>query len=212
MNEEQALEIMAATGAVLTNDHFVYTSGLHGSAYVNKDAVYPYTTLIKQLCSAIAHHFYDDDIESVVAPEKGGIILSQWVADYLSSLKEKQVFAVFVEKTNDGSGFHFTRGYNQYVVGRKILIVEDILTTGGSALQVVNLVRESGGLVLGVGVLCNRGGVTAQKLGGIPELFALTNVPLQTWLEDECPLCAQGIPVNIQVGKGREFLARKQSI
>jgi orotate phosphoribosyltransferase len=88
--------------------------------------------------------------------------------------------------------------------------VEDVLTTGGSARRVVEATRAIGGKVVGLGVLCNRGGVTPQDVANVPELFALVNVKMNAWDEAECPLCAQGVPINTDVGKGREYLARKQ--
>jgi orotate phosphoribosyltransferase len=65
--------------------------------------------------------------------------------------------------------------------------------------------------VVGLGVLCNRGGVKPEDVGNPPELFALANVKLDAWDEADCPLCDQDIPINISVGKGREFLAKKNS-
>jgi orotate phosphoribosyltransferase len=85
-------------------------------------------------------------------------------------------------------------------------VVEDILTTGGSARMVVEAVAAAGGTVVGVGALCNRGGVTAQALGAAL-LFSLAEVPLESFAPEECPLCRAGVPVNTRVGKGAAFLA-----
>ena len=93
----------------------------------------------------------------------------------------------------------------------RILVVDDILTTGGSVRKVVETTRSFGGNVVAVGVLCNRGGIKPEDVGGVPRLFALVNVKLDAWDEMDCPLCASGVPVNTDVGKGREFLARKKS-
>ncbi len=91
---------------------------------------------------------------------------------------------------------------------KKVLVVEDILTTGGSVKKVVEATRAIGSTVIGVGALCNRGGVTAKELGEVPQLFALINVQLDAWDEKACPLCAKKIPINTEVGKGQEFLAK----
>ena len=91
----------------------------------------------------------------------------------------------------------------------RVLVVEDILTTGGSVKKVIEATRAIGGEVVGLGVLCNRGGITSHDVGDVPKLFALVNVTLESWTEAECPLCAKGIPINTDVGKGRDFLARK---
>jgi orotate phosphoribosyltransferase len=88
-----------------------------------------------------------------------------------------------------------------------VLVVEDILTTGGSARLVVEAVAAAGGTVVGVGALCNRGGVSAQQIGA-PVLFSLSTVPMESFAAEECPLCAAGVPVNTRVGKGAAFVAR----
>ncbi len=208
MKQEDVLQILADVGAVITGSHIVYTSGKHGSAYVNKDAVYPHTEAISLLCEAIAGKFFrnGENVEVVVAPALGGIVLTQWVAHHLTRLAGREVLAVYAEKMPDGN-FAFTRGYDKLVARKRILVVEDILNTGGSARKVVDLVR-SRGWVVGVGALCNRGGVTAEDLG-VPKLTALVDVNLDAWDEHECSLCAQNVPVNTTVGKGKDFLARQ---
>ncbi|HDH31440.1 MAG TPA: phosphoribosyltransferase [Candidatus Wolfebacteria bacterium] len=210
------LQIFKDCSAIITDSHIVYTSGRHGAVYINKDAVYPYTKKIQELCEIIATHFYYPvgsfikvvDIEVVVAPAIGGVILSQWVADHLTYLKGRQVFSVYAEKIGD-KNFIIKRGYDKLIPGKSVLVVEDILTTGASAKKVVELTRAIGGNVVGLGVLCNRGGITPKDVGDVPELFALINIELDSWDEKDCPLCEQKIPINTDVGKGREFLKRK---
>jgi len=144
----------------------------------------------------------------VVAPAVGGTILSQWVAHHLSDLVGREVLAVYADKA-EGDEFVIKRGYDKLVSGKRVLVVEDVLTTGGSAKKVVDVVRQIGGEVIALGVLCNRGGITPQDVSDVPELFALVNVSLDAWDEAECPLCAQNVPINTDVGKGREYLAKK---
>lgn len=217
MTEEKVLEVLAKTGAIITDSHIVYTSGKHGTAYVNKDAVYPHTRAISKLCRAIAEHFSDREvngIDVVVAPAVGGVILSQWTAHWLTELTGMETLAIYAEKSEDGKSFLFKRGYDRYIrktsdsnLPKLVLVVEDVLTTGGSARGVVEAVRALDGEVVGVGVLCNRGGVTPEVLSKVPELFALSNIKMDSWEEADCPLCAKGAPINTTVGKGREFLA-----
>ncbi len=210
MNEQDVLNMLGRVGAVITNSHLVYTSGKHGSAYVNKDAVYPHTEETSRLCRAIAQEFVMDGVEVVIAPAIGGVILMTWTARHLSDLTGREVLGVYAEK--DGEGFIIKRGYDKLLPGKNVLVVEDLLTTGGSVKKVIEVVRALGGNVIGLAVLCNRGGITAQDVGGVPKLFALTNVKLDAWDEADCPLCAQGVPINTDVGKGREFLARKKMV
>jgi len=206
----QILRILDRVGVIVTDDHFVYTSGKHGSVYIDKDALYPHTTETSRLCRAIAEGFVYGGVEAVVAPEKGGIILSQWVAFHLSEITGKETLAFYAEKSRSG-GFILERGGAKMKLrGKKILVVEDVLTTGGSAKSVIEVVRAIGGNVVGLGVLVNRGGVIPRDVGGVPKLISLVNIKLDTWDEADCPLCKEMVPINIDVGKGREFLARRE--
>jgi orotate phosphoribosyltransferase len=222
MNEQEVLQVLGKVGAVITDSHIVYTSGKHGTAYVNKDAVYPHTAETSRLCRAIAERFADDNVEVVIAPAIGGVILSQWTAHHLSEMSGREVFGVYAEKegvelTSSGYGplppkhedrFVIKRGYDKLIAGRRILVVEDVLTTGGSAKKVIEATRAIGGTVVGLGVLCNRGGITPQDVADVPKLIALVNVKLDAWDETICPLCERNVPINTDVGKGREFIAQ----
>ena len=188
----RAAEILAEAGAVITGSHVVYTSGRHGSAYVNKDAVYPHTERVAELCGLLADATRETRPEVVCGPALGGIILSQWTGHHLGAL------AVYAEKLPEG-GLGLRRGYDRLVAGRRVLVVEDVLNTGGS-------VRAAGGEVVAVAVLCNRGAVTAADLG-VPALVALVELSLDSWDAATCPLCRDGVPVDTRIGKGREFLS-----
>jgi orotate phosphoribosyltransferase len=210
MDQQEVLQLLRRVGAVITDSHIVYTSGKHGTDYVNKDAVYPHTEETSKLCLAIAKKFADSGVQVVIAPAIGGVILSQWTANHLTELTGSEVLGVYAEKADNGDAFIIKRGYDKLVAGKNVLVVEDVLTTGGSAKKVVEATRAIGGKVIGLGVLCNRGGITPQDVADVPDLFALANVKLDTWDEAECPLCARKIPINTDVGKGREYLARKR--
>lgn len=202
-SEQRALRVFKQTGAIGAG-HFVGTSGRHLSEYINKDALYPHTKQTSRLCRAIALEFADEDLDAVIGPEKGGIILSQWTAYHLTKLMGRQISAVYAEK--EGESFVIKRGYDKLVSGRLILVVEDVLTTGGSAGKVVEAVRENGGGVVGVGALWNRGGVTTKDIGDVPRFHALINKKLADWSEEECLLtgpCSKGMPINTDFGKGR---------
>jgi len=227
MNEQEVLQILDRVSAVITESHVVYTSGKHGPAYVNKDAVYPHTADTSHLCRAIAERFADDKVEVVIAPAVGGIPLSQWTAHHLSEICGHEVLSVYAEKETiaipdpeglgrkcfvETGGFVIKRGYDKLIAGKRVLVVEDVLTTGASARTVINATRAFGGHVVGLGVLCNRGGViTAHAVADVPKFIALVNVNLAAYNEAECLLCKWGIPINTAVGKGREFLARKRA-
>ena len=108
-------------------------------------------------------------------------------------------------------GFVLKRGYDKLVSGgKKVIVVEDILTTGGSAARTVQAVQAAGGEVIGVVAVCNRGQITAKQLG-VPMLFSLTSPKLESWAEDEMPDWLKARPVDITVGHGKAYMERKRS-
>lgn len=218
MVPSHVLELFDRLGVIIRNNHFVYTSEIdgvemHGPTYVNKDGLYPHATETSQLCRELAKRsLYElgSRINCVVGPEKGGIILSQWVGYFLAEvpgLKGSPVISLFAEKMKDTIGntqFIFTRGYGDMVAGKNVLIVEDVIHTGQSVKKVADLVQRHGGKVIGVGSLCNRGGKEAYHIG-VPRIFSLLNMQMESWSAEHCPLCFDGIPINRQFGKGKEL-------
>jgi len=243
--EVEIMKIFEDSKAIITGSHIVYTSGKHGEAYVNKDAIYPHTEKVSRLCQFIAEDFENENIDAVVGPVVGGISLSQWTAYHLSKLQGKEVLAISSDKIEEESGesmakrlknlcneevlssadwllnfmsneikssatFVIKRGQDKLVTGKRILIVEDILTTGGTVKKVVEAVEMIGGEIVGVGALCNRGGITSEQIGNVPILKALVNVKLKAFDEADCPYCKANIPINTSVGKGNEYLKNKK--
>lgn len=210
MTSNDILDIFKKTGGYITGSHIVYTSGKHGEAYLNKDSIYPHTQEISAICLEVAKKFQDSGVEVVCAPALGGIILSQWTAYHLSKLGGKEVLGVYTEKTADKNQI-LTRGYDKLIKAKKVLIVEDITTTGGSVIKVVNSIREAGGEVTAVCVLVNRdpAHINSNTIGA--PYYSLAQVQFQSWEEKDCPLCKKEVPVNIAVGKGREYLAKRKS-
>jgi len=209
MNDSEIIQLFSDLGAIIQHSHFVYTSGRHSSVYINKDALYLHTETISSLCQKMARPYNADQIDVVVAPALGGIVLSQWVAHHLNTRRTVgETLAVYAEKEGEGSGkkFRFTRGYDRYIPTKNVLVVEDLLTTGGSVRQVIELVRQHGGNVIGLSVLCNRGNVPPAAVGSVP-IHALTAIALETYAEEEGPFCKNNVPINTELGKGRAFLA-----
>ena len=208
MTSDEVLGVFKKLGGYISNDHIVYTSGKHGETYLNKDAIYPHTRDISQLCEEIAQRNKDKGIEVVAAPALGGIILSQWTAYHLTALTGKEVLGVYTEKTQDKDQI-FTRGYDKLVKGKKVLVVEDITTTGGSVMKVIASVKKAGGEVIGVCVLANRNPdeINSRTLE-IP-YQSLAEIKMQAWDEETCPLCQKRVPINTVVGKGSDYLKSK---
>ncbi|MFA5062139.1 MAG: phosphoribosyltransferase family protein [Patescibacteria group bacterium] len=205
MTQREILDLFASLGAIITGTHVVYKSHKHGSTYVNKDAIYPHTRAISVLCRRIANDcaLTKAGIEVVVGPAMGGIILSQWVAHHLSTFGTDEVLAVYAEK--NGDDFIIKRGQDKLLKDKRVVVVEDVLTTGGSVKKVVQAVRDCGGHVDCVFALCNRGGVTASMIDA-PILCSLVNVTMDAFDPADCPLCRGHVPINTEVGHGAEFL------
>jgi orotate phosphoribosyltransferase len=134
--------------------------------------------LTSQLCAEIARRFSDDDIECVIGPVTGGIILAFEVARHLGCR------AFYAERKKDGNGFELRRGFKMRP-GEKVLVVEDIVTTGGSVRQVVETVREAGAEVVGVALLVDRSGGNADF--GANRVEPLLRMNIQSWAADEVP-------------------------
>lgn len=207
--DNKALELLKKTGAILPDDHFVGTSGRHFDTYINKDALYPHTEETSEMGRLFAEKNKDLDIDVVAAPAMGGIILSTWTAYHLSKLQGKEVLGIYTEK-NENKDQVFTRGYDAYVKGRNVLIVEDLTTTGGSVKKVVNTVQQAGGNVVQVCVMVNKDpdNVTSEMMG-VP-FSSLAELKVETYEAQDCPLCRDNVPINTKVGHGKKFLEAKK--
>jgi orotate phosphoribosyltransferase len=207
MDENQVLQLLQDVGAFRAG-HFVFTSGLHADTYVNKDALYPHTTKTSLLCREMAMRFKDAGVEAITGPAMGAAILAQWVAYHMSDITGREVFATGAEKDGAG-GFVLRRGYDKLVNGKKTLVVEDLVTTGGSLKKAIEAAEAAGAVVVGAIALCNRGGVARDAVGNPPVFDELLNIHLEQWPAESCELCQRNIPINTDVGHGKEFLAKK---
>jgi orotate phosphoribosyltransferase len=207
MKGDEIKQLLVKSGGWLENDHFVFTNGNHSDNYINKDALYPHTKYASKLGEAMAAAMRDWDPEVVVSPALGGIVLTQWAAYHVSDLLGREVLAVYAEKAEGPEkAFVFTRGYDKLVAGKRVVVVEDNLTTGGSVRKVVERARATGGEVVGVVAMLNRGGVSREDVGAPPHFEAVIEADLKSWPASECQLCADGVPVNVKIGKGKKFV------
>ena len=209
------VSILKSVGAIITDSHIVYTSGKHGSVYINKDALYPHTELASKVGELFAGQFKNTDIDVVAAPAVGGTILSQWTAYHLSKLKGKEILSAYTEKDKGTTASAaeseqvFRRGYDKIVRGKKILVLEDLTTTGISVKKTADAVRATGGTVVAVGVMVNRAPelVNSEFIGA--PFYALGVLKAEAFDENVCPLCKKGIPINTTVGHGKKYLEEK---
>lgn len=206
MWSDEVVRVLEQQGAILRKTHVVLKSGRHSDMYVNKDAIIPDALLLNQLVAQMVERFVDLKPEIVAAPAVAGVALSQWGAYHLGRLTGAPVLAVYADK--EGEGFAFKRGYDQRIADKRALVIEDVVTTGNSASLVIAAARALGAEVVGLSVMVNRGGLTAETFG-VQRFHALCDLPLETWAEADCPLCAQDVPVNTSVGHGAAFLARR---
>ena len=202
------LNLLQSVQAIYTDDHFVYTSGKHGEVYINKDSLYPHTKVTSQVCKILAQKCSDLDIDTVVAPALGGIILSQWISYHLSKIKGKEIYGVYAEK-DAVKTFIIGRGYDKFVKGKNVLVVEDLTNTGGSVKKAVDVVREYGGKVAGVCIMVNRSPKTVTSEMFNATLIVGDTLPAKAWDEKDCHLCKANVPINTQMGHGKKYVQSK---
>jgi len=209
MNDE-VLELLKKTGSILADSHFVGTSGKHFATYINKDALYPHTKETSRMGELFAEKNKDLDIDVVVGPALGSIILSTWTAYYLSKLKNKEILGVYTEKDAEKNQV-FTRGYDKLVAGKNILVIEDLTQTGGSVKKVIDSIRDIGGNVVQVCVMVNKDtkNINSETIGAPFTSLAVLEVP--AYDEKDCPLCKQNVPINTTVGHGAQFVKKRKS-
>jgi len=194
------ITLLEKAGAIVRDQHFIYTSGRHGKHYVNKDAIYPDTELTQKVVKALAGLVSSLECDAILAPAVGAILLGHGVAKELSLMRKKNILSVYAEQTPDKS-FVIKRGYDKLIQGKKVLVIEDILTTGSSVRKVVETARKIPCEIVGVVALCNRGNVSEKDLGSVPLLKSLFKLQFESWEANECPLCQKGIPVFHGLGK-----------
>jgi len=176
-------EIFQKSGAILKG-HFLLASGLHSPVYWEKFRVLESPHYTEQLCRMIADHFRKQNIEVVAAPTTGGIILA------FETARQLGVHGIFAEREGATERV-FRRGFSVNP-GERVLIVDDILTTGSSISQVMAAVTKQGGTVIGIGVLVDRSEQGEEF--GVP-LFSCLRSITPTYSPKDCPLCAKNIPL-----------------
>ncbi len=179
MTSEEVLNIYKTTGALLTG-HFLLSSGLHSEQYLQSALVLQLPDTATRLCAALAEHFRNSGIEAVIAPALGGVFVSHETARAL------KVRALFAERVN--GELTLRRGFT-IKPGERVLVVEDVITTGKSTKETIEVVKRAGGTAVAAGSLVDRSGGKADL--GVPYQSLVTlNVP--TYTAESCPLCKAG--------------------
>jgi orotate phosphoribosyltransferase len=182
----EAEQRLRDAGALLEG-HFQLASGKHSSLYIEKFRLLERPPETEALCAMIADWARTLGIEVVAGPTTGGVIISYEVARLL------KLRGIFAERNEDGPGRSFQRGFT-IGSGERVLIVDDVLTTGGSIREVIDAVAEKGGEVAGVAVLVDRAGGTTDFSA---PFFACLALDLPVYEPANCPLCAEGVPLKI---------------
>ncbi len=182
MNKEQVLSIFKATGAFMEG-HFRLTSGLHSPHYFQCALVLQDPRQAQKLCWELAAQFMDQKINLVIGPAMGGIIVAQEVARLIGAR------AIFAEREN--GKMILRRGF-QIKPDEKVLVVEDVVTTGGSIKEVIDLVLAAKAALMGVGFLVDR---SRGKVKFTVPTYSVLEMDVITYPPENCPLCRQKIPI-----------------
>jgi orotate phosphoribosyltransferase len=179
MTSEEVLDIYRKTGALLTG-HFLLSSGLHSEQYLQSALVLQQPDVATKLCAALAEPYRNSLIGAVIAPALGGVFVSHETARALG------VRALFAERVN--GELTLRRGFT-LKPGERVLVVEDVITTGKSTRETIAVVRSLGGEVVAAASLIDRSGGKAEL--GVP-YSSLVTLAVPSFAADVCPLCKTG--------------------
>lgn len=182
LTDQQVLDIFRESGALLSG-HFELTSGMHSDTYFEKFQVLQYPKYVEMFCRELAERFRGDDIGLVLGPTTGGVLLAYEIGKQLGTR------GIFAEK---GVGGRVLKRGFVIEPGQRVLVVDDVLTTGGSVWDTIAVVRENKGVLAGVGLLVDRtGGETDFKA----RTEALYSLKVAKFDPTDCPQCRAGIPL-----------------
>jgi orotate phosphoribosyltransferase len=184
IKSEEVMKKFEQAGAI-QKGHFKLTSGVHSDTYIQCAQVMQYPEFMHNLCSELGKKFRGEDVDVIVGPAVGAIIMAHVMARVLGPW----VRAIFTEREN---GKMTLRRSFEIKKGEKVLVVEDVTTTGNSVKEVINIVKERGGKVIGVGVLIDRSG---GKIDFGVKMKSLLTLEIKSYQPEDCPLCKKGIPI-----------------
>jgi orotate phosphoribosyltransferase len=182
LTPDEVLNAFREAGALLEG-HFLLSSGRHSGVYLEKALVLQYPRNVERMCWEIARRFEGDRPDVVVGPTTLGVVLSYEVAKHLGAR------SIFAER--EGEGRALRRGF-RIEPGQRVLVVDDILTTGGSVRDVLDVMKEWGGETIGVAVLVDR---STQPLDFGVRTEALLKMDVVSYAPDDCPMCRENRPL-----------------
>jgi orotate phosphoribosyltransferase len=182
MEHARALELLKSTGALLEG-HFLLTSGNHSDTYIQCAQLLSRPDKAIAFMKDIADHFADAELDTVVAPAVGGILVSYEVGRLLNKR------ALFLER--EQGAMTLRRGFS-IERGERLLVVEDVITTGGSVLEVGDAIRDAGGEIIGFASIVNR---SNGRFSPEAPYYCCIEMDVPIYSTRDCPLCRQGMPV-----------------
>ncbi len=192
LNNEDVIKIFKSTEALLEG-HFLLTSGRHSNQYFQCAKVLQYPEYTSQICSLIADHFKNYEIDTVIAPAMGGMIVGYEVARQLNKR------SIFTEREN--KEMTLRRGFS-LSKGEKVLVCEDVVTTGGSVFEVIEIVKKFGAEIVGVGSIVDRSNGTV-NFGY--EFFPSLRLNAVSYSPEECAICKEGKLDLVKPGSRKVF-------
>lgn len=188
ISQDRVTEVLKEAG-VLLEGHFKLTSGRHSNKYLQCAKIFRNTKYSEELCAALAEQYKNDGVQVVIGPAMGAVQMAYEVSRPLKCEN------FFTERDENGK-MALRRGF-AVQPGEKVLVVEDVVTTGGSVREVIELVRAAGGEIVGVGSIVDR---TGGKIDfGVP-FRAVISVDVESWEPENCPLCKSGAPAPVKPG------------
>ncbi len=181
---EEVMKKFEQAGAI-QKGHFKLTSGVHSDTYIQCAQVMQYPGFMHNLCSELGRKFRGEEIDVIVGPAIGGIIISHVMAQVLGPW----VRAIFTEREN--RKMTLRRSF-EIKKDEKVLVVEDVTTTGGSVREVIDIVKERSGQVVGVGVLIDRSG---GRIDFGVKMKSLLTLDIKSYQPEDCPLCKKRVLV-----------------
>lgn len=210
ISEERDIQILAKTlkrvDVYHKDGHFIYSTGNHGSVYIDKNKLFPHPVITNQVCEYLGKVIVDLEVDAIIGPSSGGIILSQGVARYLSVNKKKEVLSLYMDKV-EGGDFKMKRNYNNLVKDKNVIIVDDGILTGKTIKKIIQETLLCHANILAVIAIFKKANLTAVDLG-VPLFMSIfsENYDETTWSPAECPLCKNNIPVNLKLGQAKKYL------
>ncbi len=191
MTKKEIIELFINSDALLKG-HFLLTSGKHSNQYFQCAQALQYPEVTTKICSELADGFSSSDVDAVIAPAMGGIIVGQETARLLGKR------FIFTEREN--KKMKLRRNF-KISPGEKFLVCEDVITTGGSVQEVIDIVKANKGEVVGIAVIVDRSGGKIDF--GYP-LKSVLELEVEVYEPEECPLCKSGIPL-VKPGSRKVF-------